>query len=439
MENPVDDIFRTLSLADKRVLRCAACFSGDFGEGQLTESFALEEGRTREVLEAALQSGILEQSSQAKGEKRQFRFANQEDKQSIYGSMDPLERADAHLHIGNYLMRGKSKGQLKLSESQIFGRWSQALDHFHKASEAHIAKGDLENQLRFEELQERVAQRTNELEEALEYLGRARDRLLESEKLASLGQVTAGIAHEIRNPLNFVNNFSELSIELAGELREKITELKGKVLDDKAIEALEEYLADLESNAEKIQAHGKRAESIVHNMLMHAAGGKGESSKVDLNRLIRDYALLAYHGIRGRFTDFVCQMAFELDDRVGEINIQQQDISRALLNIFQNGFQAMEEKSQSAGSDYKPILRVKSTMRDNAVEIAIRDNGPGIPEEVRARIFEPFFTTKPTGKGTGLGLSLAHELIVQGHGGELAVNSEPGEFTEFLITLPLAK
>lgn len=302
------------------------------------------------------------------------------------------------------------------------------------ATQAGIA---LENVLRFEELRDRVVHRTNELEETLEYLRNARDQLMESEKLASLGQVTAGIAHEIRNPLNFVNNFSELSIELAGELREEIEELKGKALDDEAIDILEEYLTDLESNAEKIQTHGKRAESIVHNMLMHAASGKGESTKVDLNRLIREYALLAYHGIRGRLTNFVCQLVFDLDDEVGEMNIQQQDISRALLNIFQNGFQAMEEKTHTVAETYKPAIQIKSAVQENKVQIVIRDNGPGISEEVRARIFEPFFTTKPTGKGTGLGLSLAYELVVQGHGGELEVTSQPGEFTEFLITLPL--
>lgn len=295
----------------------------------------------------------------------------------------------------------------------------------------------LENVGRFEELRERVVHRTNDLEETLKFLSNARDQLMESEKLASLGQVTAGIAHEIRNPLNFVNNFSELSIELAGELREEIADLKGTVLDDKAVEIFEEYLEDLESNAEKIQTHGKRAESIVHNMLMHAASGKGESTKVDLNRLIREYALLAYHGIRGRLTNFVCQLAFDLDDQVGEMNIQQQDISRALLNIFQNGFQAMEEKTHTAPADYKPVIHIRSEVVDKAVRIAIRDNGPGIPEDVRTRIFEPFFTTKATGKGTGLGLSLAYELVVQGHGGELEVSSQPGEFTEFLITLPL--
>ncbi|MEM6270790.1 MAG: ATP-binding protein [Bacteroidota bacterium] len=333
----------------------------------------------------------------------------------------PLQHKDT-VHAVLYL----EGDQLEWGKAALEGGIAEFL-----AGQAAIA---LTNVVRFERLEENVRQRASELEETLEFLRTTQDQLMQSEKLASLGQVTAGIAHEIRNPLNFVNNFSELSIELAQELREELEERQNKLLDREAIGVLEEYLDDLASNAEKIQHHGKRAESIVHNMLMHAASGQGEVSRVDLNKLTKEYTLLAYHGIRGRLTDFTCQLKFDLDERIGEVNLRQQDISRALLNIFQNAFQAMEEKRHTV--DYSPQLEVASTMRGDRVELRIRDNGPGIPEAVRNRIFEPFFTTKPTGKGTGLGLSLAHELVVQGHGGTLEVSSSPGSYTEFIIVLP---
>ena len=293
----------------------------------------------------------------------------------------------------------------------------------------------IENALLYADLEARVETRTRELKQSLEQLRETQDQLIQSEKLASLGQVTAGIAHEIRNPLNFVNNFSELSVEIAAELKEEVEALLGKTLDAHNMQELFEFLDDLGSNAEKIRHHGKRAESIVHNMLLHAASGSGEKQPVALNKLINEYALLAYHAMRGRFPAFSCNLEFDFDDRIGEVALIQQDISRALLNIFQNAYQAMEEKAQDEQA-FVPVLQVRTLQREMDVEIRIRDNGPGIPKAIRARIFEPFFTTKSTGKGTGLGLSLVYDLIVQGHGGTLAVDSEPNIFTEFIITLP---
>jgi signal transduction histidine kinase len=285
-------------------------------------------------------------------------------------------------------------------------------------------------------LEARVEERTQALQTALEGLRATQDQLVQSEKLASLGQVTAGIAHEIRNPLNFITNFSELSEELIDEL---VTSIKTLDSDSVSGEIKAEWIAllqDIQQNAAKIRHHGKRAEAIVRNMLMHAASGSGERQALDLNALAKEYLLLAYHGMRGTHKGFQCQLEDQLDPRVAPIQVVQQDISRALLNIFHNALQAMEEKARSAPAAYQPRLLLRTVELGHAVELHIRDNGPGIPQAIQEQIFDPFFTTKPTGKGTGLGLSLTFDLIVQGHGGQIRVESEPDAWTEFILTLP---
>lgn len=294
----------------------------------------------------------------------------------------------------------------------------------------------IDNALLYDELEARVQQRTRELQETLDDLRATQDQLVQSEKLASLGQVTAGIAHEIRNPLNFVNNFSELSVELARELREEVEQQQGAGMDTDLVAMFNEYLDDLEQNAEKIQHHGRRAESIVTHMLRHAATDEQERQAILFNNLVREYAQLAYHGFRGRSEGFQSEIRYSLDPAIEEIVLNQQDISRALLNIFQNAFQAMEEK-KAADPGYEPCLEISSTAEPGQVRLRIRDNGPGIPQAILDKIFEPFFTTKTTGRGTGLGLSMAYDMVVQRHEGTLDVSSQPGHSTTITITLPV--
>ena len=283
-------------------------------------------------------------------------------------------------------------------------------------------------------LLEEVQSRTRELSLSLEELRAAQDRLVQTEKLASLGQLTAGIAHEIKNPLNFVNNFSSLSAELVDEMNEV---LKGTALDLKPREELEELTSLLKSNLEKVVQHGKRADSIVKNMLLHSREGSGEHRSVDVNALVEESLNLAYHGARAEKHGFNITLTRDLDPDVGTIELYPQEITRALLNLISNGFYAASKrKSEAAGETFEPSLGAATRRRGNSVEIRIRDNGAGIPPEVKEKLFNPFFTTKPPGEGTGLGLSMTHDIIVKQHGGRIDVETEFGVFTEFIITLP---
>jgi two-component system, NtrC family, sensor kinase len=275
-------------------------------------------------------------------------------------------------------------------------------------------------------------------ERALAELRQAQDRLVETQKLAALGQLTAGIAHEIKNPLNFVNNFAELSGELIDELQGALN-AGGAALSADVRSDIEDLVSTLGENLAKIVEHGKRADSIVKNMLLHSRAGTGERRRCDLNALIQEALSLAYHGARAERPDFNVTLYREFDLRVGEIELYPQEFTRVLLNLFSNAFYAMRERRHGArDSGYAPALWVATHALDEAVEIRVRDNGPGISEEVRAKIFNPFFTTKPAGEGTGLGLSLSHDIIVKQHGGRLEVETEPGAFAEFIITLPRA-
>jgi two-component system NtrC family sensor kinase len=281
---------------------------------------------------------------------------------------------------------------------------------------------------------EEVQARTKELAASLDDLRKAQDRLVQSEKLASLGQLTAGIAHEIKNPLNFVNNFSALSAELTDELNDV---LKPVLMDGKVREDVDELTGMLKSNLEKVVQHGKRADSIVKNMLLHSREGSGEQRPVDINALLDESLNLAYHGARAEKPGFNITLQRDLDPNAGAIDVFPQEITRAFINLISNGFYAASKRKTANGEvDFEPILSAATKNLGHHVEIRIRDNGTGIPPEVKDKIFNPFFTTKPAGEGTGLGLSMSHDIIVKQHGGAIDVATEPGQFTEFIVTLP---
>jgi signal transduction histidine kinase len=294
------------------------------------------------------------------------------------------------------------------------------------ADQALIA---IENVRLFDEVQER----TKELSQSLDELRTAQDRLVQTEKLASLGQLTAGIAHEIKNPLNFVNNFSSVSTELIDELREVLESAK---LDDKTKEEVDELTHMLKGNLEKVVQHGKRADSIVKNMLLHSREGSGEHRDADINAIVEESLNLAYHGARAEKSGFNITLKRDLDPAAGMLDIYPQEITRVFLNLISNGFYAATKRKESEADGFEPTLTATTKNLGNKVEIRIRDNGTGIPAEVKEKMFNPFFTTKPAGEGTGLGLSMSHDIVVKQHGGTIDVKTEPGAFTEFIITLP---
>ena len=283
---------------------------------------------------------------------------------------------------------------------------------------------------------ESVEARTRELAKSLDDLRTAQDRLVQTEKLASLGQLTAGIAHEIKNPLNFVNNFSAVSVELIDELREA---LGGAHLDSKLRAEISEIADTLQGNLDKVVQHGKRADAIVKNMLLHSRHGSGEHRPVDINALVDESLNLAYHGARAEKQGFNITLERSFDPAAGEVDLFPQEITRALLNLISNGFYAAtKRKAEANGGDYEPTLAAATKSLGDSVEIRIRDNGTGIPPEVKEKLFSPFFTTKPAGEGTGLGLSISHDIIVKQHGGSIEVDTQPESFTEFRIVLPRA-
>jgi signal transduction histidine kinase len=281
---------------------------------------------------------------------------------------------------------------------------------------------------------ESVEARTRELAKSLQDLRTTQDRLIQTEKLASLGQLTAGIAHEIKNPLNFINNFSAVSVELIDELQDA---LAGANLDNKLRAEIGEIAGMLQGNLDKVVQHGNRADSIVKNMLLHSRQGAGEHRPVDINALVDESLNLAYHGARAEKQGFNITLERSFDPTAGEVDLFPQEITRVLLNLISNGFYAAtKRKSAVNGGDYEPKLAAATKNLGDKVEIRIRDNGAGIPPEVKERMFNPFFTTKPAGEGTGLGLSISHDIIVKQHGGSIEVDTRPGEFTEFRIVLP---
>jgi len=294
------------------------------------------------------------------------------------------------------------------------------------ADQAVIAIGNVR-------LFEQVQERTRELSKSLHDLRTAQGRLIQTEKLASLGQLTAGIAHEIKNPLNFVNNFSALSAELTDELNDV---LKQATLADKVRAEVDELTGLLKDNLQKVVQHGKRADSIVKNMLLHSREGSGDHRPADINALVDESLNLAYHGARAEKPQFNVTLQRHFDPNAGLIEVFPQEITRVFLNLISNGFYAVTKRKANNGTDFDPVLSATTRDCGDRVEIRIRDNGTGIPPEVKEKMFNPFFTTKPAGEGTGLGLSMSHDIIVKQHGGTIDVATEPGQFTEFTVVLP---
>jgi two-component system, NtrC family, sensor kinase len=347
----------------------------------------------------------------------------------LYEKKQDAKTGGVRSMIGVPLMReGEPIGVIALARNRVepfVEREIELVSTF--ADQAVIA---IENVRLFNDVQKR----TQQLTQSLEDLRTAQDRLVQTEKLASLGQLTAGIAHEIKNPLNFVNNFSAVSVELIDELREA---LGGAHLDSKLRAEISEIADTLQSNLDKVVQHGKRADSIVKNMLLHSRQGSGEHRPVDINALVDESLNLAYHGARAEKQGFNITLERSLDPAAGEVDLFPQEITRVLLNLISNGFYAAtKRKAEADGGNYEPTLTAATKNLGDRVEIRIRDNGTGIPPEVKEMLFNPFFTTKPAGEGTGLGLSISHDIIVKQHGGAIEVDTKPSAFTEFRIVLP---
>ena len=311
--------------------------------------------------------------------------------------------------------------ELKLTLTEVRILSAQTLAQEQEKQQILASQNDL--------LEEQVMERTAELNQSIIHLKQTQTQLIQAEKMASLGELTAGIAHEIQNPLNFVNNFSEVSIELVDEMQ---SELKN---GDK-----EEAIAisdDIKQNLEKIRHHGKRADGIVKGMLEHSRSGTGEKQPTDLNALADEFLKLSYHGLRAKDKNFNAEIISDFDFSLPKAGVSQQDIGRVLLNLFNNAFYAVNQKLKAADPSYQPTIQVTTFAPPlGGWGISVRDNGNGIPEAIRDKIMQPFFTTKPTGEGTGLGLSLSYDIVVKGHGGTITVDSRENEYTEFVITIP---
>jgi signal transduction histidine kinase len=279
------------------------------------------------------------------------------------------------------------------------------------------------------ELENLVKQRTIELEKSLADLKATQSQLIQSEKMASLGELTAGIAHEIQNPLNFVNNFSEVSNELIDEMNEELD--KGDLEEAKAISL------DIKQNLKKINHHGKRADTIVKGMLQHSRSSSGTKEPTDINALADEYLRLAYHGLRAKDKAFNAELVTDFDESVGLVNVVPQDLGRVVLNLITNAFYASNERKQSSKDEaFKPTVIVSTKKVKDSIQISVTDNGKGIPKDIVDKIFQPFFTTKPTGQGTGLGLSMSYDIVTKGHGGKLLVDTKENKGTTFIIELP---
>ncbi|MFZ2198103.1 MAG: PhnD/SsuA/transferrin family substrate-binding protein, partial [Thermodesulfovibrionales bacterium] len=306
-----------------------------------------------------------------------------------------------------------------------------------------LTQAELENELQARmrtqrELQEASVElqaKHDELEKNLVQIKQMQDQIIMQEKLASLGSLTAGIAHEIKNPLNFVVNFSELITDLSRELNEEL-EAHMEKFDEDTRKYLSEIIGDLSANAEKIHAHGKRADSIVRNMLDHSRGVSGERRSTDINTFVEEYVQLGYHGMRASDSGFNVTIQTDYDPAAGSLEILPQDLSRVVLNIVNNACYAVREKQRTAEGPYTPTIRVGTKSNADGVDITIEDNGTGMPRETREKVFTPFFTTKPTGSGTGLGMSMSYDIVVQGHKGTLQIESEEGQYSKFILGLP---
>jgi signal transduction histidine kinase len=275
---------------------------------------------------------------------------------------------------------------------------------------------------------QQIREEKTRLEQTLQHLQVTQKQLIQKEKMASLGELTAGIAHEIQNPLNFVNNFSAVNQELLQEIKQELD--KGNFSEVRVI------VSDIEANEEKIGHHGKRADSIVKGMLQHARASTGKKEPTNINQLADEYLRLGYQAMRTKDKEFNAHIETTFDQTVGQVSVVPQDIGRVLLNLFNNAFYAVQQKKQQLNGTYEAVVSVSTRKYGNNIIIAVKDNGNGIPEKVVDKVFQPFFTTKPTGEGTGLGLSLSYDVVTKGHGGSLSVTSTEGEGTEFVVQLP---
>jgi two-component system NtrC family sensor kinase len=309
----------------------------------------------------------------------------------------------------------------------IFGRWATSKKQEEELRISTERRAELE-----ELVKERTAEllkQKDELQEIVEELKTTQNQLIQSEKMASLGELTAGIAHEIQNPLNFVNNFSEVSMELLDEMAQELD--KGDTEEAKAI------AEDVKQNLEKIRHHGKRADGIVKGMLQHSRASSGQKEPTDINALADEYLRLAYHGLRAKDKSFNAELSTHFDSTLPKVNMVPQDIGRVMLNLFTNAFYTVHQRQKTAGLDYKPNVSVTTSAKKGKLIIKVKDNGMGIPDAIKEKIMQPFFTTKPTGEGTGLGLSMSYDIVVKGHGGNIDVDTKEGEYTEFGISIPI--
>jgi signal transduction histidine kinase len=308
----------------------------------------------------------------------------------------------------------------------IFARWASSKKQQDELRMVSLRNAELDRLV--EERTAELTSQKNELQEAVKLLQTTQQQLIQSEKLASLGELTAGIAHEIQNPLNFVNNFSEVSMELIDEMGEELANGNN-----------EEVIAiatDIKQNLEKIRHHGKRADGIVKGMLQHSRASSSTMEPTDINNLADEYLRLAYHGLRAKDKSFNADLVTHFEAGITAVNMVPQDIGRVLLNLFNNAFYAVQKKQKLGIEGYKPTVEVSTARKKDELEIKVRDNGTGIPDEIKDKILQPFFTTKPTGEGTGLGLSLSYDIVVKAHGGKIEINSTEGEYTEFVISIP---
>ena len=309
----------------------------------------------------------------------------------------------------------------------IFARWAAT-----RKERAEFNFVTQQNQMLDKLVAERTAELTkqkDELQQTLNLLQTTQQQLIQSEKLASLGELTAGIAHEIQNPLNFVNNFSEVSMELVDEMEAELA--KGDTEEAIAIGS------DIKTNLEKIIHHGKRADAIVKGMLQHSRASSNTKEPTDINKLADEYLRLAYHGLRAKDKTFNAELVTNFAEGLPMVNMVPQDIGRVLLNLFNNAFYAVHTKQATGGAEYKPVVTLNTLQKNGSIVISVADNGTGIPDDVKDKVMQPFFTTKPTGEGTGLGLSLSYDIVVKGHNGNIDVKSEIGEGSEFFVTLPI--
>lgn len=307
-------------------------------------------------------------------------------------------------------------------------QYHKSLHALHDKQQQLLTEQNIQLEKSVQERTLQISQQKEELERSLTNLKSTQRQLIQTEKMASLGELTAGIAHEIQNPLNFVKNFSEVSKEMAEEMEKELE--AGNREEALSISKV------LKENLQKIEQHGKRAEAIVHGMLQHSRVSSGDKEPADLNNLADEYLRLTYQTVRMKNKGFLVKVNNNFDKNLGQTNVYPQDLTRVFINLYNNAFYSMQEKKRLSTQPYEPELIVSTKKQNGKIEISIKDNGMGIPEKTIRKIFQPFFTTKPTGQGTGLGLSLSYDTIVRGHGGDISVNTSEGEGAEFVIHLP---